>query len=57
MFSFKNESEIALALLVTNCRHRRRVKLILMTYEMINVIRNNETVPEDLERRNNTTQY
>lgn len=57
MFSFKGAGEIALALLVINCRHRRRVALILMLYEMINISRNKEATPENLERRNNSTEY
>ena len=57
MFFFKDAGKIALALLVTNCRHRRRVKLILMMYEIINVIKNKETMPENLECKNNTTEY
>lgn len=48
---------MAFALLVTNCRHRRRVKLILMMYEMINVIGKKETLPDNLECRKNRTEY
>jgi len=51
MFSFKDAGGTALALLVTICRHRRRVNFNDVWND---VTRNKKTMPEILECRNNT---
>lgn len=56
MFFFKGTGEIALALLVTNCWRRRRVKLILMMYEIVNVMRN-RLCPKIWKAENNTAEH